>query len=566
MIHLERSLPRASFVPFAVRRLAAPRVMWTNPRHCEVADPASLAYCIPAPDEAESSYAAGERIALGERYGGGVANGGGVRCGLLDGLSIKGIGKNPLAGDAADFWHSHGGSSMEEGLREAIWGEICADVLPLGGTRVHAIIDAGTEIPYDSPAGPRRARRTLIVRDAVLRPAHFMRAIHFRTRHPDMAVQPSDASRTEQAIRRLPQSLASALALPEGGSELERLNLALLSMAGRMALQMAAARAARIMHGAINSQNIGLDGGWLDFGTVSAVSDYGRIIIARHSSDFLNDHAPLASMFGDLSHYLRRYLPQPLRDGVVGAAQLASTFSQTFEQRVAVEFVKLSGIPEELLAQVDPALLADFHAALVRIAGHGLREPFKLSPDHEPAMPARMGAFHLNTVLAIAAGAADAARMDAALRAELPHAGERARFVAAQLALRHACEQGLAPGRRGAARLFFALNAARLNSPLASLYRPNLDAAVAAALAAQSPFGPFIETLAAEARARRAAPRGGVLDLAAWAGPGWAVSLADGVLRDGAAASPEACIESLATGLLYAVRREELELLCRTPS
>jgi uncharacterized protein YdiU (UPF0061 family) len=381
-----------------------------------------------------------------------------------------------------------------------------------------------------------------------------------------MALQPGDAERTARAIEALPRSLQALLALPEDVPAPERLHAGLHVMAARMAAQMAAARALRLMHGAINGQNVALDGGWIDFGTVSAVSDYGRIIIARHAGDFRNDHTPLLGTLADLSHYLRRYLPAPLQAALPGTAQLQQAFRTVFEQRVAIEFVKLSGIPEGLLAAVDPALVAAFHAELVRIPDHAPREPFKLSPDHEREMPERMGALHLNTVMGIAACAADADRMEAALRAELPLPQLRARFVASLVRLREACCARLAPERRSAAQLFFALNAARLNSPLAALHRPVLDAAIERAIAEEAPLAPFIESTVAEARARRAPARDDTLELAPQAQERWSVSLARGVQCNGTGASALDCLGRIAPALPEAVRRHDLEALCRTPT
>ena len=80
----------------------------------------------------EAFFSPQQKVFLGERYGGeglGV-HGGGVRCGVAGVHQVKGIGRNPLVGDSPDFWHSHGGASLAEGLYEAVWGEVLQRALP----------------------------------------------------------------------------------------------------------------------------------------------------------------------------------------------------------------------------------------------------------------------------------------------------------------------------------------------------------------------------------------------------------------------------------------------------
>jgi hypothetical protein len=121
---------------------------------------------------------------LNERYGGRGAsgNGGGVRCGWIGDLTIKGIGRSDLAGQDAPFWHSYGGCSLPEAIREAIWGDVYDAALPYGAVRVEAIITTGTQVPLHDAEdfGGEMCPRALILRRPFLRPAHYMRSMLFQ--------------------------------------------------------------------------------------------------------------------------------------------------------------------------------------------------------------------------------------------------------------------------------------------------------------------------------------------------------------------------------------------------
>lgn len=183
-------------VPFAVRRLSRPFVAMTGPEFAEVGDESvveAYGWMIPSESDQDDAFVGHEsRIVLGERYGGrGIGgHGGGVRCGLCGDLQIKDIGANPLAAPGAPLDYNHGGMSLFECIQEALWGEIFTIALPCSAVRIHAVIGTNTQCWWVKrrwgaealkerygpdallPRGP-------VVRDAALRPAHFLRALVF---------------------------------------------------------------------------------------------------------------------------------------------------------------------------------------------------------------------------------------------------------------------------------------------------------------------------------------------------------------------------------------------------
>ena len=165
-----------NLVPFNVRKVTS-----------------SLIWCAPHIDDSEAlqnacSYlidpasSAPERIFLAERYGGsGIQrNGGGARCGFDGRYQIKGIGANPLVGKGSDLRHSNGVLSASMAMYETLWTEMLSSVLPYGAVPVQAVLftDKATDSDFERTCAP--SERALLVREPVVRPAHFERAPYFR--------------------------------------------------------------------------------------------------------------------------------------------------------------------------------------------------------------------------------------------------------------------------------------------------------------------------------------------------------------------------------------------------
>lgn len=480
-------LPAASFVKFEASRLRSPRVVWRNDAFGAGFAPMDHAYCMPMPGESADTYLPSDRATyLGERYGGGGIgrNGGGVRCGLRGDVQVKGIGRNPLAGDGTDPWHSHGGAVLEEGIREAVWGEVCEAALPFGGVRTLAIILTGTTVVASATTGPRARSRALIVREAALRPAHFIRAHAFRAAEGRKLGGIVDTHRTAMAVLAFEAAMhalygdAHPVAAPE-----EALARQQRAMASRFARQIAASQARRIFHGGLSSSNICLDGRWIDYGTPSTVSDYGRVIIARGMPDQWMQHAPLLDTLRDLNHALRKFLPRGRARLLLPLDEWLGHFAGELHASRVVEFAMLCGFPQHDLAGLPPGLATGLYTACMRIVSEGNGEPFKLSPAHVADMPAKMGRYSLTEVITVAAAHATSVAAETALRGALPDRALREGFVQAYWALRDAWH---ARGRcaRADEDAYLHLSALRSHQPLSALYRPVFDRDTDAMLAA----------------------------------------------------------------------------------
>lgn len=473
-MNLTDLLPSSSFVKCTVVPISSASILWENRR----LQPKRrlLEYGYVRPDSSVKSNLPGDcRTVYGERYGGQglAANGGGVRCGLMEDVQIKGVGPNQLAGATTEFFHRFGGATLQEGILEATWGEIVSQVLPYGSARTFGLLDTSTTVPVKFPRtdGPTQIARVLILREPKLRPAHFFRAVFFKPN--DATGLLHDTERTRRAIQRIDHALAchDLIAL-ENSVNISSIEQGLVNLFVRHAHQIGAARAKRLMHGSLTSSNVGMDGSWLDFGSISALNDYGRIIIPRGAPDFLREEALFFNTAENLIFYLRKYFPRFAGESELTAAQLFTVMQKEIQRKFSRELIKLSGFSESQLKTLPRDITHNFAEVLQTIQRCGNLTPFTiLSVDNDkiPTMPHQTGTYHLNTILQ------QLAMSDTPAIAEL-------RVTALPSALRHklistyfACLNGLAHEQDEATeRLVTRLHALRLNAPLTRLWRTNL--------------------------------------------------------------------------------------------
>ncbi|HHQ6627819.1 TPA: MchC protein, partial [Serratia fonticola] len=121
---------------------------------------------------------ADEKLFYAERYGGGAIsrNGGGARCGFDGRWQVKGIGANALVGRGSK--QVNGELTLTGAVLEALWGNLMAKLLPYGAVPNKAILLADNISVKNAPSvsSTVHERRALLVREPVIRPAHFCRA------------------------------------------------------------------------------------------------------------------------------------------------------------------------------------------------------------------------------------------------------------------------------------------------------------------------------------------------------------------------------------------------------
>lgn len=331
-------------VPVPMRRLANARVLWLNDRAAHQ-DPSFaalgqdraafarhlLACCAfviakgPGPIDAEG---------IADRYGGaGIGrNGGSGRNVCLHGYLVKGVGRTPLVSTRTPESHASGGAYLEECVRETIFSEIVDAEFPGGAVPTLAIIDTGLTQIWETAEGPKPERRTLLVRPAFLRPAHFERAATFSSGRSLEGLL--DHQRVVAMFRG-----ASDAWTPTG---LRRMFDRLWQ---RWAHQLAYAFVHRLPHGSDTSSNIAFDGRLADFGAMSAVPSWSSVATALLPAPFSNRFDALARSLASLSYYAGRHLDPSIASPTAIRSRTAATLAH-FQRCVGFEVLRLCGVPD----------------------------------------------------------------------------------------------------------------------------------------------------------------------------------------------------------------------------
>ncbi len=304
-----------------------------------------------------------QKTFFAERYGGNGmrTNGGGVRCGVDGDYLVKGMGCNQLLGEGIDFWYAHGSMPLSEALAEAMWARLLQVALPFGAVDVPAVLASGSCSWFRDKQGERQqVPGGLLIRRAALRLASFERAVYFRPLQPPAKYPKSDVERMRSLIAELPNSLPLPPQLElEGKSELrnasqlsekQRLQLGLGELVRRYACQSAAAASKRIMHGALVSSNIALDGRWMDLGSVTELPGFGINKVFRPS--FWRENQHFFPGIENLLFYIQKYSPATMRLPEDGLPHLKQLHSNVFQYELLLGLLGRAGFPVALISQL----------------------------------------------------------------------------------------------------------------------------------------------------------------------------------------------------------------------
>lgn len=280
-------------VSLQLRKLKQARLLWLNPEIERLDDSycgfrtkleyesmliSQCAFVVPesvANEDSENFLNLDYVVGIADRYGGfGIGrNGGSGRNVSIGKYAIKGCGRTPLIGQDTDFSHASGGAYHEECVREAVYSEVVRKLFPKSAVPVFAIIDTGLNQEWPEPIQPNRERRVLLVRPAMIRPAHFERATFFNSGHPLGGIH--DQKRVANHFKILNETL--------GREEIEQ---AIKRFVRGWAQQISFGFANRLLHGNNTSSNISVQSKLLDFGAASAVPSWSRFSVSEHPDSF----------------------------------------------------------------------------------------------------------------------------------------------------------------------------------------------------------------------------------------------------------------------------------------
>ena len=465
-----RQLPQEAYARFDTYRLKKAKVMWVNfdwlashgidfpteglTSSFEERVLSAFAYMVPPsrgpPEAGDPDFDLNQhKDFYADRYGGSGmgTNQGSGRAGSAGKVQIKGIGTTPLVSTTQPFDHAHGGASLEEAIREAIWGEINHAELPQGSNRVIAVIDTGT---YTEWIDGKRERRALIIREDPLRPAHLIANLSSPDDHARMA--------TVDPLKLLPG--------PGGLARRFRQYVA------RLARVYGTAYGRRIFHGGFSPSNVEISGRFLDFGTETLQPGHGSIRILENTP---------SSTWPDEQYYpLAQELWLSLRDrlsmnGADDGPPNSDIWRAAYEKAAMKELILASGFPPQLLDTQKRSLeykkLQDAISAFKSVYDNNVQN-VDLTMVPEPTN------YHLPRIYMMLSELEnpDSASLSAALESQMPHHVIREAFVVAYLGLRsklltEASNEGVT---HTAFSRLVRTRAKRINEPTPDLYRPQM--------------------------------------------------------------------------------------------
>ncbi len=278
----------------------------------------------------ENSFS--ETLGWADRYGGagnGTCGGSG-RAAFVNGYHIKGIGRTPLLGLEMDPSHSTGHVSLEEAIRESIYGEVMSR-FPWSTVPVLAIVDTGVT---RRNAYQELEQEVLVVRPGFLRCGHFDRA-----ERPILVASgqgAKDAKRVSYIIRTAQET-----------SKCNDLGDLFVQFWMRWADQIAFGLIHRISQFNYSSSNICLDGRLLDFGAARSIFFHTDIGLegglAPTSSDF---DTLMRAMFSTIESISRYGLDISIPSNVI--SRIKESYNRTF----ALNLLKCTGIDQKSMQKM----------------------------------------------------------------------------------------------------------------------------------------------------------------------------------------------------------------------
>jgi hypothetical protein len=306
-----------NYIPFNVSPMKSAICLWVSPEYNEGNDSDFLEkYAVGIADTPSFKHITFDEKQItvyAERYGsgGGASNGGGVRCANIGDVQVKGIGTNCLVGTKATYWYSHGMQHVIDAVYEAIYANVLNKVLPLGAVKCLGVILTGPTagIYADNIFGDTFTPcwGALLVREACIRPAHFLRSNGFIPRPENKFLLMGDVAR----VRTLQKKLCEMF------SHDNEYIIYLSKFLAKSANQFAFARIARISHSGTSPSNISIDGRWLDLATSTFLDGGKNYEIGADQRPFFTEYELSLSVVQELIHTYAKFNkkslnPEPL--------------------------------------------------------------------------------------------------------------------------------------------------------------------------------------------------------------------------------------------------------------
>lgn len=326
---------------------------------------AALAIQIPAEEDPSDAFGPDEIKVYADGYGADdTVNLGSGRAASFDEWQSKGIGRTQHVRDP-DPWHSNGAAYTAEGLKEAFFGEVTNQEFANGANRILAVISTGT---FGSTKDHPRIPRALIVRKDPLRPAQYIRNYAAKT--------PEEINWDTRRVQSVLPHLIDALPQPKQGfnpSQGTRLSSGLNELVDRLAVQLADEYTMRLHHGAYSVSNAMLDGGSIDFGSITGLDGWTRYLTVSIGLPFGDPREAFEWIIEPFIKDLQKNFSPVIAIQIPSVNSMRIRFIQGFQERhLPNRILRLTGVPAEFLTPLRKSAAArDFGLLLVDLTKAG---------------------------------------------------------------------------------------------------------------------------------------------------------------------------------------------------
>jgi hypothetical protein len=287
-----------------------------------------------------------------------------------------------------------------------------------------------------------------------------MRSI-FQRSEPGVQLPVSDYDRTKAAVSSLFR-----------GRDIDAVTDFLCTSFSRAGAQLAASRARRLIHGSLTASNFGMDGKWLDFGTMTASSGFFNLIVAPGSVEFWKQEQTIFETIYDFCFYLGKFASDASEGVNERTFVIAKCFQDSLHANEETELLRLTGLPNHLLESL-PALprkrLLDRLMQIIRQEGNRTLLYFG---DDRHEMPQILASENIGSILVICAIARTSAEAGSSLERLGMPATRATEFASAYFDVRELFKKTL-PSQNY--RYALVLNCIRRNHDTRPLWRKALD-------------------------------------------------------------------------------------------
>lgn len=432
--HSRRRLGPKSYIKEEGRNLKKAKLLWVNfdyldeigisiPRDTDWNEIEKLlkpffAWGTPKPDDPSGTFGELTKEFFADLYGGtGLGlNWGSGRAAESGATQIKGFGPTDAVGMNQGESHSNGAVSCEEGMREAVFGEV-NQYAPHGSNRVIALFSRGTK--SKGPNG-KFTDDVLVIRETSIRPAHFMPNLDGE----EEMYRALDPARVQESLEHLFYNLPTPRTAPSNSSLSAQVEAGFREYVDRIAEQHAYLYAHRLYHGATSESNIELSGRLIDYGTETAQAGYGKIKVLTYQ-----DPAGATEEFKNIwvrnfFKSIRKTAPPEMKKLIPSVPSMLEEFDRAYASRLQHEFLSLTGVPDEIVSKLEKKSKS-FAKLLIEVATHGATEVIA-----KYSVPDRLQDYDLENILtSLAKKIQNPDQWPSILEREIPGKSDATRFL-----------------------------------------------------------------------------------------------------------------------------------------